>query len=41
MYIRKEDFRYFEGLHKGLDEIGRKRFLEILLKEGSKRRGRR
>ncbi|MCL4536219.1 MAG: hypothetical protein M1610_01290 [Nitrospirae bacterium] len=39
MYIKKEDFNYFEGLYKSLDEAKRKRFLEILLKAGSKRAG--
>lgn len=39
MYIKKEDFGYFEGLYKSLDEAKRKRFLELLLKEGSKRVG--
>lgn len=39
MYIKKEDFSYFEGLHKSLDEEKGKRFLEILVKTGSKRIG--
>lgn len=39
MYIKKEDFGYFEGLYKSLDEAKRKRFLELLLKEGSKKAG--
>jgi hypothetical protein len=39
MYIKKEDFGYFEGLHKSLDEARRKKFLDILLKAGSKRIG--
>jgi hypothetical protein len=39
MYIKKEDFNYFEGLYKGLDEAKRKKFLEALLKAGSKRVG--
>lgn len=39
MYIKKEDFGYFEGLYKSLDETKRKRFLDILLKAGSKRIG--
>ena len=39
MYIKKEDFGYFEGLYKSLDEAKRKRFLEILLKAGSKKIG--
>lgn len=39
MYIKKEDFNYFEGLYKGLDEAKRKKFLDILVKAGSKRVG--
>ena len=39
MYIKKEDFGYFEGLYKSLDEARRKRLLDILLKAGSKRIG--
>ena len=39
MYIRKEDFDYFEGLYKSLDEAKRKRFLDVLMKAGSKRAG--
>ena len=39
MYIKKEDFNYFEGLYKTLDEDRRKRFLNILKKAGSKRMG--
>lgn len=39
MYIKKEDFRYFEGLYKGFDEVRRKKFLKILLKDGIKRVG--
>jgi hypothetical protein len=39
MYIKKEDFNYFEGLYKSLDEAKRKRFLDILVKAGSKRIG--
>jgi hypothetical protein len=39
MYIKKEDFNYFEGLYKSFDEAKRKRFLEALLKAGSKRIG--
>jgi hypothetical protein len=39
MYIKKEDFNYFEGLYKSLDEAKRKRFLEVLLKASSKRVG--
>lgn len=39
MYINKEDYMYFEGLSKGLDEGKRKRFLEILLKAAGKKAG--
>jgi len=39
MYIKKEDFGYFEGLYKSLDEARRKKFLDILLKAGSKKIG--
>jgi len=39
MYIKKEDFSYFDGLYKSLEEEMAKRFLEILLKAGSKRIG--
>mgnify|MGYP001587402806 FL=1 len=39
MYIKKEDFNYFEELYKSLEETKRKRFLDILLKEIGKRAG--
>jgi hypothetical protein len=39
MYIKKEDFNYFEGLYKSLDEAKRKKFLDALLKAGVKRSG--
>jgi hypothetical protein len=39
LYIKKEDFNYFESLYKSLDEAKRKRFLDILVKVGSKRAG--
>ncbi len=39
MYIRKEDFGYFETLYKALDESKQKRFLDILQKSVSKRAG--
>lgn len=39
MYIKKEDFGYFEGPYKNLDEQKRKRFLDDLPKSGSKRSG--
>ena len=38
MYIREEDFRYFEGLCKGLDER-KKKILTLLAKEAGKRQG--
>ncbi|MDA8170658.1 MAG: hypothetical protein M0Z48_02370 [Nitrospiraceae bacterium] len=39
MFIRENDFRYLEGLYKGLDEERRKKLLQILLKAGGKRSG--
>jgi len=39
MYIKKEDFSYFEGLCKSLDEGKQKNFLDALLKAGVKRSG--
>ncbi|MBA4391732.1 MAG: hypothetical protein C0399_12465 [Syntrophus sp. (in: bacteria)] len=39
MYIKKEDYSYFETLCKSLDEAGRKGFLEILLKTAGKKAG--
>ena len=39
MFIRENDFRYLEGLYKGLDEERQKRLLKILLKAGSRRSG--
>lgn len=39
MFIKKEDFSYFEGLYKELDEVKRKKFLAALLKAGIKRSG--
>lgn len=39
MYIKQEDFGYFEGLYKTLDEQKKKKFLEEILKSGSKRSG--
>ncbi len=39
MYIKKEEYGYFEGLCKGLDEGKRKRFLDILLKSAGKKAG--
>ena len=39
MFIKEEDFRYLEGLYKGLDDERKKKFLRILLKAGSLRSG--
>lgn len=39
MYIKNDDFSYFENLFKSLDEGKRKSFLNILLKSGSKKTG--
>ncbi len=39
MYIKKEDFKYFEGLYKTLEKTKQKRFLNILLKTAGKRAG--
>ncbi len=39
MYIKKEDFSYFEGLYKTLEEANKNKFLEILKKAGSKKIG--
>mgnify|MGYP001609928414 CR=1 FL=1 len=39
MYIKKEDFSYFEELYKSLEETRRKKFLDILLKEIGKKAG--
>ena len=39
MFIRENDFRYLEGLYKGLDEERQKKLLQILLKSGSRRSG--
>jgi len=39
MFIKKEDYGYFEGLSRELDEMKRKRFLEILLKAAGKKAG--
>lgn len=33
MYIKKEDFGYLETLYKSLDEVVKKAFLDILLKQ--------
>ena len=39
MYIRKEDFAYFESLCKSLNDRRKERFLNILLKAGTDRTG--
>jgi|GEM_PF-755658 hypothetical protein len=39
MYIKKEDFSYFENLYKVLDEATKKRFLDILRRSVSKKAG--
>ncbi len=39
MYIRKEDFNYFKSLHNGLDEVKRRKFLEIIEREASNKMG--
>ena len=39
MYIKKEDFQYFEGLCKNMDETMEKKFLNALHKAGCKRIG--
>ena len=39
MFIREKDFRYLEGLYKGLYEERNKKLLQILLKAGCKRSG--
>lgn len=36
MYIKKQDFAYLERISGTLDDVQRKRFIEILLKECSK-----
>jgi hypothetical protein len=41
MFIKENDFRYLEGLYKGLDKERRKKFLNILLKAGARGPGRR
>ncbi len=39
MYIKKEDFGYFEGLYKELSDSDKKKFLDILRKSVSKKVG--
>jgi len=35
MFIKKEDYNYFEILGKSLDEVRRKKLLDTALKEGA------
>ena len=35
----KEDFSYFDGLYKNLDEAKKKKFMDTLLKDVKKRAG--
>lgn len=39
MYIKKEDFNYFDSLYRELGEEKRKKFSETLLKSGKDRMG--
>ena len=39
MFIKKEDFGYLENLGKGLDEVAKRRFMEILRKAAANRAG--
>lgn len=39
MYIKTEDFTYFETLHKSLDEEKQKKFLSLLMKTVSNKTG--
>lgn len=39
MYMKKEDFTYFDSLYRGLEEEERKKFSEALLKSGKDRIG--
>lgn len=39
MYIKTEDFNYFESLYKSLDEEKKKKFLAMLMKTVSKKIG--
>ncbi len=39
MYIKKEDFGYFESLYKELGDSDKKRFLDILRKSVGKKAG--
>jgi predicted CopG family antitoxin len=39
MYIKKEDFSYFETLYKTLDEAKQKKFMDIIVKAAGKRTG--
>ncbi len=39
MYVKKEDFSYFENLCKDLEEAKKKKFMELIRKEAGKRTG--
>ena len=39
MFVKKEDFDYLENLNKGLDEAGKKRFMDNLRKSIANRAG--
>lgn len=39
MYMKKDDFTYFDSLYRGLEEEERKKFSEALLKSGKDRIG--
>ena len=39
MFIKKDDFSYFEGLYKSLNDEKRKKFLKAIHKAGCKRIG--
>ena len=39
MFIKENDFKYFDGLYQSLDQERRKKFLKILFKAGSQRSG--
>lgn len=39
MYIKTEDFNYFESLYKNLNEEKKKKFLAMLMKTVSKKTG--
>ena len=41
MYIKEQDFKYFENLSKELDEKNRERFKELLVEACSEKTGKR